>query len=67
MRRPTKSVTPRGFKKLACKYCGSICDRVDSKADAITCFRCVNKMLRGEVLDLPNDYTLNKTKKKSKK
>ena len=65
MRRPTKSVTPRGFKKLACKYCGSICDRVDAKADAITCFRCVNKMLRGEVLDLPEDQI--KTKKKSKK
>ena len=65
MRKPIKSSNTRGFKKLACKYCGSICDRVDAKADAITCFRCVNKMMRGEVLDLPEDQI--KTKKKSKK
>ncbi len=65
MRRPTKTTPPRGFKKLACKYCGSICERVDSNADAITCFRCVNKMMRGEVLELPESET--KTKKKSKK
>ena len=65
MRKPSKNTQPRGFKKLACKYCGTICERVDSNADAITCYMCVSKMLRGEVLELPNHNALST--KKSKK
>ena len=47
----SKQVTRRsGFKKLACKYCSEICERVDEKADAITCSKCVIKLVNGEVL-----------------
>jgi hypothetical protein len=49
-----KSKTPvlKGFKKLQCKYCSEICERVDEKADAITCYQCVSKLLRGEHLEV---------------
>lgn len=50
-----------GYKKLACKYCGSICERVDANADAVTCFRCVSKLVNGEELEVKD------TPKKSKK
>ena len=40
-----------GYKKLACKYCGSICERVDANADAITCSVCVQRMTEGVVLE----------------
>jgi hypothetical protein len=36
-----------GFKKLACKKCGSSVEKVDEKVDAITCSRCVQTDLRG--------------------
>lgn len=36
-----------GFKKLACKKCGSIVEKVDEAVDAITCSRCVQADLRG--------------------
>lgn len=36
-----------GFKKLACKKCGSIVEKVDEKVDAITCSKCVQADLRG--------------------
>ena len=58
----SKQVTRRsGFKKLACKYCSEICERVDEKADAITCSKCVIKLVNGEVLEPTAAY------KKSKK
>jgi len=43
--------TARGYKKLQCKYCDNICDRVDINADAITCSICVQKMTEGVVLE----------------
>ena len=36
-----------GFKQLACKSCGTIVEKVDSKADAITCSSCVQRELNG--------------------
>lgn len=36
-----------GFKQLACKLCGEIVHKVDIKADAITCSKCVQKELNG--------------------
>ena len=36
-----------GFKQLACKGCGEIVQKVDLRADAITCSKCVQKELNG--------------------
>ena len=43
--------TVRGYKKLQCKYCVNICERVDINADAITCSVCVQRMTEGVVLE----------------
>ena len=43
--------TVRGYKKLQCKYCDNICERVDINADAITCSVCVHRMTEGVVLE----------------
>ena len=43
--------TVRGYKKLQCKYCDNICERVDINADAITCSVCVQRMTEGVVLE----------------
>jgi hypothetical protein len=36
-----------GFKKLGCKKCGEIVQKVDEKVDSITCSKCVQADLRG--------------------
>jgi hypothetical protein len=43
---------PRGYKKLQCKYCDTICDRVDVKSTAITCSGCVQKLVNGMHLEV---------------
>ena len=43
--------TIRGYKKLQCKYCDIICERVDINADAITCSVCCQRMTEGKVLE----------------
>ena len=48
----SKTAPAKGFKKLQCKYCNRVCERVDEKADAITCYQCVSKLLRGEHLEV---------------
>ena len=45
-----KSKFPSGYKKLQCKYCNRICDRVDSKAEKITCWECTQRLVDGEIL-----------------
>lgn len=45
-----KSRVPSGYKKLQCKYCTNICDRVDSKVDKVTCSDCVQKLVDGKIL-----------------
>ena len=53
MRKSSKSSTaPRGYKKMQCKYCDEICQRVDEKATAITCSLCVSKLVNGQTLEL---------------
>ena len=42
----------KGYKKLQCKYCENICERVDDKADAVTCWRCTSKLVNGEILEI---------------
>ena len=36
-----------GFKKLGCKKCGEIVQKVDEAVDSITCSKCVQADLRG--------------------
>jgi len=48
----TKSYMPKGFKKMQCKYCTYICERVDEKATAITCSTCTSKLVNGQTLEL---------------
>jgi len=43
--------TIRGYKRLQCKYCDDICERVDVNADAITCSVCVQRMTEGVILE----------------
>jgi len=53
VKKNTKSSTaPRGFKKLQCKYCDDICQKVDINATAVTCFRCVSKLVNGQQLEI---------------
>lgn len=45
-----------GFKQLACKECREIVDKVDEKADAITCSNCVQKGLAGPLWISEEEY-----------
>jgi hypothetical protein len=51
MSKKLKAPMPKGYKKMPCKYCDSVVDRVDCNATAVTCFRCVNKLADGVNLD----------------
>ncbi len=42
----------KGFKKLQCKYCDNVSDRVDENATAVTCWQCTQKLVNGETLEL---------------
>lgn len=44
------SKRPSGYKKLQCKYCVNVCDRVDLKAEKVTCSNCVQQLVDGKVL-----------------
>ena len=50
--KPKSSSSPRGYKKLQCKYCDEICQRVDAKATAVTCWKCTSKLVHGQHLEL---------------
>lgn len=43
---------PKGYKKLQCKYCDTICQRVDEKATAVTCWECTSKLVAGKHLEV---------------
>lgn len=43
---------PKGFKKMQCKYCDNVSNRVDEKATAITCWQCTSKLVNGQVLEI---------------
>lgn len=49
-KKPTQP--PKGYKRLQCKYCDTVCERVDEKATAITCWECTSKLVNGHVLEL---------------
>jgi ribosomal protein S27E len=40
------------YKKLACKYCNNIVERVDDKSISVTCSKCTFKLCEGEYLEL---------------
>jgi len=42
----------RGFKKLQCKYCKTVCQRVDEKSTGVTCSICTSKLVAGKILEL---------------
>ena len=42
----------RGFKKLQCKYCENICQRVDEKSTGVVCSICTSKLVAGNILEL---------------
>jgi len=44
----------RGYKKLQCKYCDNICQRVDINATAVTCWQCTSKLVHGQHLEVRN-------------
>jgi ribosomal protein S27E len=52
MAKKKSSSTPRGFKKLKCKFCDNVSDRVDNNATAITCWQCTQKLVNGEHLEV---------------
>jgi ribosomal protein S27E len=52
MKTPKSSATPKGYKKMQCKYCEEYCLRVDEKATAVTCSVCVSKLVAGKILEL---------------
>ena len=41
-----------GYKKMQCKYCDRICQRVDNKAIGVTCWKCTQDLVNGKVLEL---------------
>lgn len=43
------SYKSRKSKSLNCKLCGEEVKNVDEETIAVTCWRCVNKMMRGEI------------------
>ena len=49
-KRVTKSRS--GYKKLQCKYCERISERVDNNATAVTCWKCTSDSANGKVLEL---------------
>lgn len=51
-KKSSSAPAPRGYKKLQCKYCDNVCQRVDQKADAVTCFQCVSKLVNGHHLEI---------------
>jgi len=46
----TKSI--RGYKKLQCKYCDRISERVDVNTVAVTCWKCTLDLVNGKILEL---------------
>ena len=51
----SKSKTPpTGYKKMQCKYCDTICERVDNKATAVTCWKCTQTLVNGGHLEKRN-------------
>jgi uncharacterized paraquat-inducible protein A len=52
-------------KTLKCKKCGILVENVGNDADAVTCWRCVSEMMRGNRLESQDD--LDEEPKEGKK
>ena len=52
MAKSKSAPSTRGYKKLQCKYCGRISDRVDYHATAVTCWKCTQRLVNGEILEI---------------
>lgn len=52
MKNSKSSMTPKGYKKMQCKYCDEFCQRVDEKATAVTCWKCTSKLVNGQTLEI---------------
>lgn len=52
VKKNTRSSILKGFKKLQCKYCDEICQKVDVNAEAVTCYKCVSKLVNGQRLEI---------------
>jgi hypothetical protein len=50
--RQKKNTVKHGFKKMKCKYCNDISDKVDIRATARTCWRCTAKLVNGQILEI---------------
>ena len=48
----TTTTLGKGFKKLQCKYCDYICQRVDDKSTGVVCSICTSKLVNGNILEL---------------
>lgn len=49
------SFKPKTGKTLKCKKCGILVENVGHTADAVTCWRCVSEMMRGNRLESLDD------------
>ena len=52
MKKSKVTKSNHGYKKLQCKYCERISERVDVRAVAVTCWKCTNDQVNGKVLEL---------------
>jgi len=50
--RKNKNQKNRGFKKMKCKYCEYVSDKVDARSTGYTCWRCTCKLVNGQHLEL---------------
>ncbi len=52
MRKTKVTKSRSGYKKMQCKYCDRISERVDNNATGITCWKCTQDSVNGKVLEL---------------
>ena len=48
----SKRQPAKGFKRLQCKYCDVVSERVDVNATAVTCWQCTQKLVDGQTLEI---------------
>jgi len=52
MKKTKRSNKKSGFKKMQCKYCDRIVERVDIDATSVTCWKCTHDLVHGKALEL---------------
>ena len=53
-----RKTPPKGYKRLQCKDCENVCERVDVKADAVTCWECTSKLVAGKHLEIRKEFLI---------